>query len=179
MRVAERDIGDGDVAAVRGCGGVKLIFGNGDVLVGEGGPADGAEVIELDDQAAIGGDGVEVGDFDEGAAFAGLRALAVAGVEECDAVFSMAGDGFGGADAGVHAAAEKDDGGWVGGGGWHRKSNYSAWWAITLRTRNGRGFWKSCGHGAQRAVPLYEMTDRDCLKFTPGGASSAPTNVWL
>ena len=114
MRVAERDIGDGDVAAVRGCGGVKLIFGNGDVLVGEGGPADGAEVIELDDQAAIGGDGVKVGNFGEGAAFPGLGALAVPGVEEGDAVFSVTGERFGGTDAGVHATAEEDDGGGFG-----------------------------------------------------------------
>jgi hypothetical protein len=85
-------------------------------LIGQGGTADRAKVIELDDQAPIGGDGVKIGDLGKGAAFAGLGSLAVASVEEGDTVFSVAGDCFGGADAGVHATAEEDDGGGVGGG---------------------------------------------------------------
>ena len=85
-------------------------------LVGECGAADGAEVIEMDDQAAIGGDGVEVGDFGEGAAFARVSALAVTGVEKGDAVLAVTRDGFGSADAGIHAAGEEDDGGGFGSG---------------------------------------------------------------
>src|SRR3984885_2365413 len=80
MRVAERDVGDWNFADVW-CGRrVELIFGHGDVLIGEGGSADGAEVIELDAQTTIGRYGVEIGDFGKGAAFARLRALAIAGV---------------------------------------------------------------------------------------------------
>ncbi len=60
---------------------VELIFGDGDGLVGEGGAADGAEVIELDDQTTVGWNGVEIGNFVEGAAFARLRALTVACVK--------------------------------------------------------------------------------------------------
>src|ERR1700722_4041465 len=53
VRITERNVGDGNFAGARvGVGSgrrVELIFGDGDVLVGEGGAADGAEVIELDD----------------------------------------------------------------------------------------------------------------------------------
>src|ERR1700744_5037904 len=94
--VAERNVGDGDFAHVCRCrGGVELIFGDGDGLVGKRGAADGTEVIEMDDEAAIGGDGVGIGVFGKGAAFSGLGALAVAGMEEGDFFAAVAGDGFG------------------------------------------------------------------------------------
>ena len=87
----------------------ELIFGDGDVCVGESGATDGAEMIELDDQAMC-VHAVKVSDVVEGLAFALLGALAVAGVEQCDIFCAVSLDGDGGADAGVHAAAEEHDG---------------------------------------------------------------------
>src|ERR1700685_804520 len=43
MRVAEWDVGDGNFASVRSGWRVELIFGDGDVLVGESRTADGTE----------------------------------------------------------------------------------------------------------------------------------------
>jgi len=60
-----------------------------------------------------GGDGVEVGDFVESAAFAALGTLAVGAVKEGEAV-GVCGVGYCSGYARVHTAAEQDDGGGLG-----------------------------------------------------------------
>ncbi len=112
VRVAEGDVGDGDGGA---CGGGKreAVFGDGEARIGEGGAAYLGKSVEVDEESLGGGDGVEIGDFLEGAAFAALGALPVGAVEKGEAVWVFgAGDGSG--DAGVHPTAEQDDGGGLG-----------------------------------------------------------------
>src|SRR5450432_3027828 len=57
MRVAEWDVGDGNVCGVRAAPArrwlVQFVFRDGYALIREGGAADGAEVIELNDQAPL------------------------------------------------------------------------------------------------------------------------------
>lgn len=111
VSVAERNVSDGDGEG-RGGGG-RQVFGNGNVRVGEGGTADLGENVEMDKEAMGGGDGVEIGDFVESAAFAALGTLAVGAVKEGEAV-GVCGVGYCSGYARVHTAAEQDDGGGLG-----------------------------------------------------------------
>src|SRR5579871_1316311 len=158
MRVAERHVSDRDLAAARAaCGRGELIFRHGNALVGECRTTDGAEIVELNDEPPIRGNGVEVGNSGEGATFARLRALAVAGVQECDAVFAVACNRLGGADAGVHAATEENDGGGFG-VQYHGKNNYSAW---------------------RLNMPVRERESSNYDLSKPGAACRAPTGTCL
>ena len=104
MRVAEGHVGDGNAAAD---GSVRrpAALGHGDVGVGQGRAADDAEDVDGERQELAScssrSDGAGAGQF------ALLGALAIAEVE---GVGLMLARGDGGADGGVHAAGEADDG---------------------------------------------------------------------
>src|SRR5580700_8706868 len=102
--VAKRYVSDGYGTAVW-AGGVEFVFRDIDIFVGECGAADGAKVIEFDHQPC--GHLQEIGNFAEGALFAGFGALAVTGVEEGDVLGSVALAGDGGADTGIHASTKQ------------------------------------------------------------------------
>ncbi len=78
MRIAKGHVGDWNTAAVRRRR-VELIFGNGDILVGERGAANRPEVIELHDEPPL--HAVEIGDVGKGAEFPILGELAVSRVK--------------------------------------------------------------------------------------------------
>jgi len=115
--VAEGDVGDGDGFAYwLGVGCVMGRNGDSDVGVGEGGSADLSEDVDAEGQELDAAEGM--GDGAGALEFALLGALAVAEVEGVGV--EVAG-GEGGADGGVHAAGEADDGagpGEFGGRGW-------------------------------------------------------------
>jgi hypothetical protein len=105
MGVAERDVGDGDmgfdVAVAEAGAGV----GDGDAGVGERGPANAAEEVDLEVQKIF--DAEVQGDGAGGGEFAGFGALAIA---EMHGVGVGVASGECGGDTAVHAAGEADDG---------------------------------------------------------------------
>src|SRR6185369_7730423 len=101
MRVAERNVGDGNFFA--DVGG----FWDGDVLVRERGAADLREAAVLDEHA--GSDGEPVADLGEGFTLTGLRALAVADVHGSNARGAVFVRSYSGADGRVHTPAEEHD----------------------------------------------------------------------
>jgi hypothetical protein len=107
MRVAERYVGNRDGRRFDGLVGLQLMLGDRDGLIGQRRSSDGAEVIELDDQARF--YFLEVGDVGERLLFALLGALPISGVKQGDASRAVIMTRDGGAHAGIHAAAEKDD----------------------------------------------------------------------
>ena len=103
MRVAEGNVGDGDVGA-----DLRPGFGHVEGVVGEGRAADLAERLVADHETAA--DAEAVADFGEGALLAGFGALSVGDVQGGDTVGSLLADGQRGADGGVHASGEGDYG---------------------------------------------------------------------
>src|ERR1019366_5199977 len=86
-----------------GCGG-----GHVEGVVGEGRAADLAERLVADNQTAD--DAEAVADLVEGALLAGFGALSVGDVQGGDVGRTFFADGERGADGGVHASGEGDDG---------------------------------------------------------------------
>ena len=113
VRVAEGNIGDGNAGADSvGVGPVRRRFGDGDAAVGKGGAADDAEEVDGERKELC--ELEFVGDGAGGLELALLGALAIAEVQGVGLVL-LRGDG--GADGGVHAAGEADDGAGCGAAG--------------------------------------------------------------
>ena len=81
MRIPKGNVGHGNRAAT-GARRTQFIFRNGNALVGERGSANRSKVIEFDCQPLA--HAVEIRNVVEGAPFALLGELAVAGVEQRD-----------------------------------------------------------------------------------------------
>ena len=103
MRVAEGNVGDGDLMT-----DLRSGFGNVEGVVSEGGAADLAQGLVLDDEAA--GNPEAIADVLEGHALARLGSLAVVNVQSGDCIASMLANSERGADSGVHSTAEHNDG---------------------------------------------------------------------
>src|SRR5262249_9983310 len=71
------------------------------------GAANSLEILEPNGEPAF--HFIKVRDFRKRAALPRFRALAVAGMQQPDAALAVAVHRFGGADAGVHAAAQQND----------------------------------------------------------------------
>ena len=102
MRVAEGDVGDGNLFAD------VLRLGDGDAFVSQCRAADLGETAVLDEHALS--DAEPVADLFEGIALTRLGTLAITDMHGRNVLCAVLMNGDGGADAGIHASAEEHDG---------------------------------------------------------------------
>ena len=112
MRIAKRDIGDGNAGPAMPEGeSLAMRFGNGNARIGEGGSADGAQSFIAHQQPVA--NFQPVADAFEGAPFALFGALPVADMDGGRMVVACRKRRT---NAGIHAAAQQDDGARLAGG---------------------------------------------------------------